>query len=147
MGPIRGIKRRKKKKAATAAAEREVDQNAGLPPLPCQPHALDWWDDFSKRITAKMKGTEGWEGILVVELTMTDGRDNNGVVTEEIMRMSVVATAYDGNDGFTFTGYVGGAALPPANPAISEPVFPTPFNSMENFLILAIPSLLGQSGP
>ncbi|KAL6986829.1 hypothetical protein U1Q18_042760 [Sarracenia purpurea var. burkii] len=79
---------------------------------------------------AKMKGTEGWEGILVVELTMTDGRDNNGVVTEEIMRMSV-----------------GGAALPPANPAISEPVFPTPFNSMENFLILAIPSLLGQSGP
>lgn len=35
-----------------------------------------------------------------------------------------------------------GAALPPANPAISEPVFPTPFNSMEDFSILAIPSPL-----
>jgi hypothetical protein len=40
--------------------------------------------------------------------------------------------------------FQGGAALPPANPAISEPVFPTPFNSnsMEDFSILAILSPL-----
>lgn len=38
--------------------------------------------------------------------------------------------------------FQGGAALPPANPAISEPVFSTPFNSMEDFSILAIPGLL-----
>lgn len=38
--------------------------------------------------------------------------------------------------------FQGGAALPPANPAISEPVFPTPFNSMEDFSILEIPSPL-----
>lgn len=36
----------------------------------------------------------------------------------------------------------GGAALPPANPAISEPVFLTLFNSMEDFSILAIPNSL-----
>lgn len=36
--------------------------------------------------------------------------------------------------------FQGGAALPPANPAISEPVFPTPKNSMEDLSILAIPS-------
>lgn len=34
--------------------------------------------------------------------------------------------------------FQGGAALPPANPAISEPVFFTP---MEDFSILTIPSL------
>lgn len=38
--------------------------------------------------------------------------------------------------------FQGGAALPPANPAISEPVFLTLFNSMEDFSILAIPSPL-----
>lgn len=32
--------------------------------------------------------------------------------------------------------------LPPANPAISEPVFLTLFNSMEDFSILAIPNSL-----
>lgn len=49
MGPIRGFKRRKK-------AEKKVDQNvldsalASLQPQqPQQP--LDWWDDFSRRIT------------------------------------------------------------------------------------------------
>lgn len=36
----------------------------------------------------------------------------------------------------------GGATLPPANPAISEPVFLTLFNSMEDFSILAIPNSL-----
>lgn len=38
--------------------------------------------------------------------------------------------------------FQGGAALPPANPAISEPVFFTLFNSMEDFSILTIPSPL-----
>lgn len=38
--------------------------------------------------------------------------------------------------------FQGGAALPPANPAISEPVLFTLFNSMEGFSILTIPSPL-----
>ncbi|KDP29866.1 hypothetical protein JCGZ_18441 [Jatropha curcas] len=51
MGPIRGFKRRKK-------AEKKVDQNvlaaalSSLHPQSQQP--LDWWDDFSKRITGPL---------------------------------------------------------------------------------------------
>ncbi|CAI0443061.1 unnamed protein product [Linum tenue] len=51
MGPIRGFKRRKK------SSDHKVDQNAS----PSKDHgasvpsptdkAVDWWDDFSKRIT------------------------------------------------------------------------------------------------
>ncbi|KAJ9160064.1 hypothetical protein P3X46_025500 [Hevea brasiliensis] len=55
MGPIRGFKRRKK-------AEKKVDQNvldaalSSLQPQPQQP--LDWWDDFSKRITGHLSETK-----------------------------------------------------------------------------------------
>ncbi|XP_021625427.1 protein ALP1-like [Manihot esculenta] len=56
MGPIRGFKRRKK-------AEKKVDQNvldsalASLQPQqPQQP--LDWWDDFSRRITGHLSETK-----------------------------------------------------------------------------------------
>ena len=52
MGPIRGFKRRKK-----AADKKVVDQN-GLPSsatvapsLGPQPKSLDWWDEFSKRLS------------------------------------------------------------------------------------------------
>ncbi|KDP29865.1 hypothetical protein JCGZ_18440 [Jatropha curcas] len=56
MGPIRGFKRRKK-------AEKKVDQNvlaaalSSLHPQSQQP--LDWWDDFSKRITDILFGVFG----------------------------------------------------------------------------------------
>ncbi|KAA8534247.1 hypothetical protein F0562_031764 [Nyssa sinensis] len=46
MGPIRGFKRRKKVE--------KVDQNAPLPSMRSQPLPLDWWDDFSKRITGPL---------------------------------------------------------------------------------------------
>lgn len=48
MGPIRGMKRRKK-------AEKKVDQNvlaaAAAASLSSQSQPVDWWDDFSQRIT------------------------------------------------------------------------------------------------
>ena len=55
MGPIRGFKRRKK-----AADKKVVDQNV-LPSfatvastLGSQPQPLDWWDEFSKRISGNI---------------------------------------------------------------------------------------------
>lgn len=46
MGPVRGMKRRKK-------TEKKVDQNvlAAAASLSSQPQPIDWWDDFSQRIT------------------------------------------------------------------------------------------------
>lgn len=45
MGPIRGFKRKKK-------AEKKVDQNVfAAASLSSQPQPLDWWDEFSQRIT------------------------------------------------------------------------------------------------
>lgn len=46
MGPIRGLKRRKK-------AEKGVDHNGSITSIPTQLQPLDWWDDFSKRLTGK----------------------------------------------------------------------------------------------
>ncbi|EEF30419.1 protein ALP1-like [Ricinus communis] len=52
MGPIRGLKRRKK-------AEKKVDQNVLASALSSlkQEQTLDWWDDFSKRITGPLSGS------------------------------------------------------------------------------------------
>ncbi|KAJ0101855.1 protein ALP1-like [Pistacia vera] len=50
MGPIRGLKKRKK-------AEKKVDQNvfaSAASSLLSQPEPLDWWDDFSKRISGPL---------------------------------------------------------------------------------------------
>ncbi|KAH0979780.1 hypothetical protein GBA52_006957 [Prunus armeniaca] len=49
MGPVRGMKRRKK-------AEKKVDQNvlAAAASLSSQPQPVDWWDDFSQRITGPL---------------------------------------------------------------------------------------------
>lgn len=45
MGPIRGLKRRKK-------AEKGIDRNgAHISPGNQAHQGLDWWEDFSKRIT------------------------------------------------------------------------------------------------
>ncbi|GFZ14881.1 PIF / Ping-Pong family of plant transposase [Actinidia rufa] len=46
MGPIKRHKKRKRKRV-----EKVFDQNVPNPSLPYQPQALDWWDQFSKRIT------------------------------------------------------------------------------------------------
>ncbi|KAJ9684182.1 hypothetical protein PVL29_016596 [Vitis rotundifolia] len=49
MGPSRGLKRKRKRKA-----EAKVEEN-GLATSPLsQPLPLDWWDDFSKRITGPL---------------------------------------------------------------------------------------------
>ncbi|XP_042968605.1 protein ALP1-like [Carya illinoinensis] len=47
MGPIRGFKRKKR-------AEKKVDQNVLAALLRSQPQPLDWWDDFSQRITGTL---------------------------------------------------------------------------------------------
>ncbi|KAE7996829.1 hypothetical protein FH972_001518 [Carpinus fangiana] len=47
MGPIRGFKKRKK-------ADKKVDQNVLAASLRSQPQPLDWWDDFSQRITGRV---------------------------------------------------------------------------------------------
>lgn len=47
MGPIRGLKRRKK-------AEQEDDHNGCAASLHSQTQSLDWWDDFSKRLTGSL---------------------------------------------------------------------------------------------
>ncbi|XP_041000421.1 protein ALP1-like [Juglans microcarpa x Juglans regia] len=47
MGPIRGFKRKKR-------AEKKVDQNVLAALLRSQPQPLDWWDDFSQRITGPL---------------------------------------------------------------------------------------------
>jgi hypothetical protein len=47
MGPIRGFKKRKK-------AEKKADQNVLAASLRSQPQPLDWWDDFSQRITGRV---------------------------------------------------------------------------------------------
>ena len=46
MAPIRGLKRKKK-------SEKKVDQNVLVASLGSQLKPLDWWDDFSQRITGK----------------------------------------------------------------------------------------------
>lgn len=50
MGPIRGFKRKKK-------AEKKVDQNVLAALLRSQPQPLDWWDEFSQRITGTIYTT------------------------------------------------------------------------------------------
>ncbi|PSR93081.1 Nuclease [Actinidia chinensis var. chinensis] len=64
MGPIRGHKKRKRKRV-----EKVVDQNAPNPSLPYQPQALDWWDQFSKRITgpsSQSKDLPRFESVLKI---------------------------------------------------------------------------------
>lgn len=46
MGPTKGFKRRRK-------TENKVDQNAMAVSIGSQSQPLDWWDDFSQRITGK----------------------------------------------------------------------------------------------
>lgn len=46
MGPVRGFKKRKK-------AEKKVYQNALAASL-SQTQPLDWWDDFSRRLSGKI---------------------------------------------------------------------------------------------
>ncbi|XWS56545.1 hypothetical protein CRYUN_Cryun09bG0094500 [Craigia yunnanensis] len=68
MGPIRGFKRRKK-----AADKKVVDQNV-LPSsatvassLGSQPQPLDWWDEFSKRISGHLsqsKDSKSFESVF-----------------------------------------------------------------------------------
>ena len=54
MGPIRALMKRKKKKA-----EKKVDQNALVSVSSgSQLRPLDWWDDFSLRITGKKTKTK-----------------------------------------------------------------------------------------
>lgn len=45
MGPIRGLKRRKKTET------KKLDQNVFAVSVSSQPESLDWWDEFSQRIT------------------------------------------------------------------------------------------------
>lgn len=59
MGPIRGLKRRKKAEkkvdqnvlAAAAASDGDGDADADADSLVVQPQPLDWWDNFSRRIS------------------------------------------------------------------------------------------------
>lgn len=47
MAPIRGLKRKRK-------SEKKVDQNVLVASLGSQLNPLDWWDDFSQRITGQI---------------------------------------------------------------------------------------------
>ena len=49
MGPIRGFKRKKQKKAQ----KKVVQYVFAAASLSFQPQPLDWWDEFSQRITGK----------------------------------------------------------------------------------------------
>lgn len=62
MGPIRGFKRRKK-----TADKKVVDHNVFSSSLESQLQPLDWWDDFSKRISGPLsqsKGSRSFESIF-----------------------------------------------------------------------------------
>ncbi|GMI80688.1 Harbinger family of plant transposase 1 [Hibiscus trionum] len=68
MGPIKGFKRRKK-----ASDKKVVDQNVlpssstTVPSLGSQPQPLDWWDEFSKRISGPLsqsKGPKSFESVF-----------------------------------------------------------------------------------
>lgn len=62
MGPIRGLKRRKKAEkkvdqnvlAAAAASDGDGDGDADADSLVAQPQPLDWWDNFSRRISGNI---------------------------------------------------------------------------------------------
>lgn len=57
MGPIRGLKRRKKTET------KKLDQNVFAVSVSSQPESLDWWDEFSQRITGPLSGSESKEAI------------------------------------------------------------------------------------
>ncbi|GKU91889.1 hypothetical protein SLEP1_g5699 [Rubroshorea leprosula] len=65
MGPIRGLKRKRK-------AEKKVDQDvlaAASGPLGSHPQPLDWWEQFSKRISgplSKIKNSRKFESVLKI---------------------------------------------------------------------------------
>ncbi|KAE8717999.1 hypothetical protein F3Y22_tig00110020pilonHSYRG00423 [Hibiscus syriacus] len=68
MGPIKGFKRRRK-----TADKKVVDQSVLPPPstivpsLGYQPQPLDWWDEFSKRISGPLsqsKGSKNFESVF-----------------------------------------------------------------------------------
>lgn len=66
MGPIRGLKRRKKAEkkvdqnvlAAAAASDGDADADADADSLVAQPQPLDWWDNFSRRISGPLFGSK-----------------------------------------------------------------------------------------
>lgn len=66
MGPIRGLKRRKKAEkkvdqnvlAAAAASDGDGDADADADSLVAQPQPLDWWDNFSRRISGPLFGSK-----------------------------------------------------------------------------------------
>lgn len=67
MGPIRGLKRRKKAEkkvdqnvlaAAAAASDGDGDADADADSLVVQPQPLDWWDNFSRRISGPLFGSK-----------------------------------------------------------------------------------------
>ncbi|KAH9703184.1 protein ALP1-like [Citrus sinensis] len=66
MGPIRGLKRRKKAEkkvdqnvlAAAAASDGDGDGDADADSLVAQPQPLDWWDNFSRRISGPLFGSK-----------------------------------------------------------------------------------------
>lgn len=66
MGPIRGLKRRKKAEkkvdqnvlAAAAASDGDADADADVDSLVVQPQPLDWWDNFSRRISGPLFGSK-----------------------------------------------------------------------------------------
>ncbi|CAB4270727.1 unnamed protein product [Prunus armeniaca] len=85
MGPVRGMKRRKK-------AEKKVDQNvlAAAASLSSQPQPVDWWDDFSQRITGLgsnavlknwidfiMHGDPLWEAVSFLGLIRWESSSQN----------------------------------------------------------------------
>ena len=55
MGSIRGIKKRKK-----AENKDEQDASETSTPLLSQPQTLDWWQEFSRRITGTIQNTLLW---------------------------------------------------------------------------------------
>ncbi|RVW49419.1 hypothetical protein CK203_080218 [Vitis vinifera] len=70
MEPSRGLKRKRKRKRKRKA-EAKVEEN-GLATSPLsQPLPLDWWDDFSKRITGKVLRISFFGCFEVVELGQT----------------------------------------------------------------------------
>lgn len=66
MGPIRGLKRRKKAEkkvdqnvlAAAAASDGDGDGDGDADSLVAQPQPLDWWDNFSRRISGPLFGSK-----------------------------------------------------------------------------------------
>lgn len=121
----------KKKRAVSTEGEGPATAET-TDPLLVPSRLLRVWEARNPKYERSEKGGQGFrKGLPLFFPVKIDGKEPSQVKAITSLFIYVRTPLFQG-----------GTALPPANPAISEPVFPIPCNSMEDFSILAIPSSL-----